>query len=83
MTPKEIKILHEACMAAGVNPSQISAENPFKKTGKTAEVIQMSVAGLDPVQAARWRKEAGHTISLETAAMLAGHAPPSQEALNR
>ena len=77
MTPSEIKILRDACLVAGVNASQISAENPFTKKGKTAELIQMAVAEFHPEQAARWRKDAGGTISLETAAVLAGEAEPS------
>jgi len=81
MTPEEIKVLRDACIAARIDPTKVSAENPFARTGKTAEFIQAMVQEGDPVQAARWRKAAGKTINLETAAMLAGEAEATKETL--
>ena len=53
MTPKEIQILHQACVAAGVDASKIQPDNPFKKNGGTAQMLQAAVSEIDPAQAAR------------------------------
>ena len=66
MTPKEIQILHQACVAAGVYPSKIQPDNPFKKSGGTAQLLQAAVEEIDPAQAARWRVAAGSGLSLST-----------------
>ena len=68
MTPKEIQILHQACIAAGVDASKIQPDNPFKKSGGTAAILQAAVSQIDPAQAARWRVGAGHGLSLATMA---------------
>ena len=43
ITPKEIQILHQACVAAGVDASKIQPDNPFKKSGGTAQLLQAAV----------------------------------------
>ena len=68
MTPKEIQILHQACVAAGVDASKIQPDNPFKKSGGTAQMLQAAVSEIDPAQAARWRVGAGHGLLLATMA---------------
>ena len=37
MTPKEIQILHQVCVTAGVDASKIQPDNPFSKSGDTAQ----------------------------------------------
>ena len=64
MTSKEIQILHQACIAAGVDASKIQPDNPFKKSGGTAAMLQAAVSEIDPAQAARWRVGAGSGLSL-------------------
>ena len=66
MTPKEIQILHQACQAAGVDATKIRGINPFTKSGFTASLLQGAIAEIDPVQAARWRVDAGQGMNLAT-----------------
>ena len=68
MTPNEIQILHQACIAAGVDATKIQPDNPFKKSGGTAAMLQAAVASIDPAQAAKWRVEAGGSLSIATLA---------------
>ena len=81
MTPKEIKILHQAALLAGLDASALQVANPFTKGGRQAEFLCAAVQEVDPVQAAQWRVEAGGGISLQAAAVLAGHAEPTPEVL--
>ena len=66
MTPQEIQVLHQACVAAGVDAIKISATNPFKKSGLTASLLQAAVSEFAPEQAARWRIDAGQGMNLAT-----------------
>ena len=80
MTPKEIQILHQACVAAGVYPSKIQPDNPFKKSGGTAQMLQAAVAEIDPAQAAKWRTDSGQSLSVATMAELHSGEPLSDKA---
>jgi len=66
MTPEEIKILNDCCRIAGVDASKIRAENPMSKKGSTASLLQAAAAEFHPVQAAKWRVEAGGSLSVAT-----------------
>jgi len=66
MTPKEIQVLMKACKAAGIDATKIKPENPFSKNGKTADLLQVAVAEIDPQLAAKWRVEAGAGVSIAT-----------------
>ena len=55
MNPKEIQLLANACAAAGIDASKITPANPFEKSGKVAELLQVAVAELNPAMAAKWR----------------------------
>ena len=70
MTPQQIQLLNRACMMAGVDSKKIKPENPFTKNGMTAGLIQTAIAELDPAQAARWRVDAGSSLSVATMAEL-------------
>ena len=43
MTPQEIDILNRACIAAGIDSSKIQPDDPFKKSGGTAQLLQAAV----------------------------------------
>ena len=81
MTPKEIQILHQACVAAGVDASKIQPDNPFSKSGGTAQMLQAAVSEIDPAQAARWRVGAGHGLSLATMAEMQNGVELSEAAM--
>ena len=66
MTPEEIKILNDCCRIAGVDASKISAENPMSKKGGTASLPQAAAAEFHPAQAAKWRLDAGGSLSVAT-----------------
>ena len=66
MTPTEIQVLQQACQAARIDASKIQPENPFKKSGSTATLLQAAVAEFAPAQAAKWRCEAGGGLSIQT-----------------
>ena len=70
MTPKQIQLLNQACKMAGINSSKISPTNPFEKSGSTSGMLQAAIAELDPAQAARWRVDAGGSLSVATIAEL-------------
>ena len=81
MTPKEIQILHQACVAAGVDATKIQPDNPFSKSGGTAQMLQAAVSEIDPAQAARWRVAAGHGLSLATMAEMQSGGELSEAAM--
>ena len=66
MTEKEITVLVQACKAAGIDATKIKPENPFTKNGGTASMLKAAVAEIDPSLAAKWRVEAGSSLSLST-----------------
>jgi len=72
MEKQHLDLLIRAAKAAGLNPAELKAANPFDMKGGVAETMQMAVSAIDPVQAARWRSEAGGSASLEAAAAQAG-----------
>lgn len=55
---------------AGIDSKKISPSNPFEKSGATAAMLQEAIAQIDPVQAARWRVDAGGQLSVSTLAEL-------------
>ena len=81
MTPKEIQVLHQACKAAGVDATKISATNPFKKSGLTASLLQAAVSEFAPEQAAKWRIDAGQGLSVATMAEIQSGGELSQSAM--
>ena len=66
MTPTEIQVLVQACRAAGIDANKVQPTNPFKKSGKVADLLQAAVAEIDPGQAAKWRVAAGGSLSVAT-----------------
>ena len=82
MSEKELQLLVNAAQLARLNPSDLKPINPFSQQGGKATSMQVAVAELDPAQAARWRVEAGESISLESAAAKAGLTPMSRAAHN-
>lgn len=82
MSEKELQLLVNAAQLARLNPSELKPINPFSQQGGKATSMQVAVAELDPAQAARWRVEAGESISLESAAAKAGLTPMSRAAHN-
>ena len=80
MTPKQIELLVQACRMAGIDATKISPENPFEKSGGTAGMLQAAVSELDPEQAAKWRVDAGQSLSVATLAELQSGADLSAAA---
>ena len=67
MSDREVNLLYEAARMTGEDPSKLSLSNPFSKSGKKAEMIQLACAEIDPEQAAIWRVQQGREISVATA----------------
>lgn len=80
MTDREIDVLYEGARMAGEDPSKISLSNPFSKSGKKAELIQIACAEVDPEQAAIWRLQEGRGISVGTAKECRSGQPLSDQA---
>lgn len=80
MTKTEIQVLVQACKMAGIDATKIKPENPFSKSGRTAEFLQAAVAEIDPQQAAKWRVDAGGGLSLATIAEQQSGLPLSEAA---
>ena len=70
MTDREINLLNTVCRMTGTDPTTITAENPAKKSGKTAQMLMAYAGEIDPEQAAIWRQEAGAKLSVATLAEL-------------
>ena len=66
MNKREIDLLNRACQMTGIDSKTISPENPFSKSGKVAQMLQVAVAEIDPEQSARWRVDAGGGLSVAT-----------------
>lgn len=79
MTEKELKLLMDCARLAKQDPSALKEANPFEMKGNVAMSMQSAAEVLDPVQAARWRAEAGETPSLQAAAVKAGLMEMSQQ----
>ena len=79
MTEKELKLLMDCARLAKQDPSALKEANPFEMKGNVAQSMQSAAEVLDPVQAARWRAEAGATPSLQAAAVKAGLMEMSQQ----
>ena len=81
MTPKEIKILADACKMAGIDATKIQPSNPFGKSGGTPSLLQAAVAEIDPQQAAKWRVVAGGGLSIATLSEMQSGGDLSQQAM--
>lgn len=82
MTPNEIEVLFKASQSPLLSPDQrsnLKLENPFTLKGRVAEVLQLEVGRIDPVQARVWRDAAGASMSLQAAAAAQGLAPVTPE----
>jgi len=82
MTPDEIWILQHACQAARIDATKIKPENPFKKSGSTATLLQASVAEFAPEQAARRRCDAAGGLSVQTLSEIQAGSDLSKAAIN-
>lgn len=82
MSEKEIQLLLTAAQQLKIDPNSLQVKNPFLLQGTTAVSMQTAIAELDPAQAARWRLEAGESLSLGAAAAKAGLAPMTKEAFD-
>ena len=65
----------------GTDPKTISPENPFSKSGKVAQMLQVAVAEIDPEQSARWRVDAGGGLSVATLSEMQSGEQLSQAAM--
>lgn len=68
MTDKEIKVLLEAAKSLSIDPSTLTARNPWSFKGQQAQALQIAVEAADPIQAAQWRLDSGASMSLQTLA---------------
>ena len=80
MTKTEIELLAKACQVAGIDARKIAPANPFEKSGKVADMLQVAVSEIDPLQAAKWRIAAGGGLSVATLAELESGLPLSEAA---
>lgn len=67
---------------AGIDARKITPENPFSKSGKTAELLQAAVSEFAPAQAAKWRVDAGGSLSVATLAEMQAGGELSEAAMN-
>ena len=82
MTSIEIEILQRAFQAARIDASKIKPENPFTKSGSTATLLQAAVSEFAPEQAAKWRCEAGGSLSVQTLSEIQAGGDLSDAAMN-
>lgn len=80
MSDREVDVLVEACRMVGEDPNNIQPVNPWTKQGKKAQMIQMACAEIDPEQAALWRRDQGHSVSVATLAECRSGNPLSDKA---
>ncbi|ABB34228.1 hypothetical protein [Synechococcus sp. CC9605] len=80
MTKTEIELLVKAFQVAGIDASKIAPANLFEKSGKVADMLQVAVAEIDPLQAAEWRIAADGGLSVATLAELESGQELSQQA---
>ena len=57
---------------AKIDPAGLKPVNPFTQQGPKAQSLQVAVQEINASQAARWRVEAGESVSLAAAAAQAG-----------
>ena len=81
MNKREIDLLNRACQMTGTDPNTISPENPFSKSGKVAQMLQVACAEIDPEQSARWRVDAGGGLSVATLSEMQSGEQLSQAAM--
>ena len=72
MNEGELKVLLDAAQLARIPADGLKPVNPFSQNGNRASAMQMAVEEINPAQAARWRVEAGNSVSLAAAAAKAG-----------
>ena len=65
-------MLLDAATLAKIPVSDLKPVNPFSQQGERAKMMQMAVQEISAAQAARWRVEAGDSVSLAAAAAKAG-----------
>lgn len=80
MNEAELKCLLDAASLAQIDPTGLKPINPYTQTGERAQAMQMAVVEVNPAQAARWRLEAGESVSLASAAAKAGLSPMTADA---
>ena len=56
---EHIVALYKAAQACGMDPNKLTGENPFSKSGATAEMLQVALQAESPVIAAELRQAAG------------------------
>ena len=72
LNEEQLKALLVAAQTLGINPNELKPSNPWEFQGPRAESIQAAVAQQNPAIAAKWRLEAGQSVSLGAAAARAG-----------
>ena len=72
LTENELKVLLDAATLAKIPASDLKPVNPFSQQGDRAKAMQIAVQEINASQAARWRVEAGDSVSLAAAAAKAG-----------
>lgn len=84
MTEQELRVLLAAAQKANLDPTRLKPQNPYRMEGAVAKSMQIAVESVDPIQAARWKSDAGHTHSLAAAAARIGmleHTPQTKQEL--
>ena len=79
MDDKQLQLLLTAAQQLKIDPNTLQVKNPFLLQGDTAVSMQTAISEIDPAQAARWRIEAGQSLSLGAAAAKAGLTPMTKE----
>ena len=77
----DVTLLAEVAKQVGVDPYKLSRENPFSKSGKVAQLLQMGVAEFYPAKAAQWRTVVDGGVSAGTLAELKAGGELSPQAM--
>jgi len=72
LTENELKVLLDAATLAKIPASDLKPVNPSSQQCDRAKAMQIAVQEINASQAARWRVEAGDSVSLAAAAAKAG-----------
>ncbi len=73
LTPADLDIILRAALAAGIDPSQLRAQNPYEVAASpTSVALRSAISKLDPAAAERLSDMAGTEMTLACSAYLQG-----------
>ena len=81
LSDEDAAILADVAKKVGQDPYKLSRENPFSKSGKVAQLLQVGVAEFFPAKAAQWRTAVDGGVSAGTIAELKAGGQLSPQAM--